>query len=282
MGQTLLELEALSLDREIIMKINFIGGGNMAQAIINGLLDNNYSKDDLHVMEIDPKQQLKIKSTLSISTSNIIEPGENSIIILAIKPDQIESVCKNISPKIKNHLVISIAAGVKSKKISDWLGGYKNVIRVMPNLAAKIQQGITAIYADKSISEDSRKEANKIFSAIGDILWLDNEEKMDSVTALSGSGPAYIFMFISALIDAGQKIGLSLEEAQSLSYSTVYGSTLLAKDHLNDLESLIENVTSKGGTTEQGIKILKECNLKNIIYLAAEAAYIRAKEIGNH
>jgi len=152
----------------------------------------------------------------------------------------------------------------------------------MPNLAAKIQQGITAIYADKSISEDSRKEANKIFSAIGDILWLDNEEKMDSVTALSGSGPAYIFMFISALIDAGQKIGLSLEEAQSLSYSTVYGSTLLAKDHLNDLESLIENVTSKGGTTEQGIKILKECNLKNIIYLAAEAAYIRAKEIGNH
>ena len=264
------------------MKINFIGGGNMAQAIINGLLDNNYSKDDLHVMEIDPKQQLKIKSTLSISTSNIIEPGENSIIILAIKPDQIESVCKNTSPKIKNHLVISIAAGVKSKKISDWLGGYKNVIRVMPNLAAKIQQGITAIYADKSISEDSRKEANKIFSAIGDILWLDNEEKMDSVTALSGSGPAYIFMFISALIEAGQKIGLSLEEAQSLSYSTVYGSTLLAKDHLNDLESLIENVTSKGGTTEQGIKILKECNLKNIIYLAAEAAYIRAKEIGNH
>ncbi len=264
------------------MMINFIGGGNIAQAIINGLIKNNYSKNDIHVLEINPVQISKIESELGVSVSNSIDMSDDSIIILAVKPNQIELVCKNIRLRIKDHLVISVAAGVKTEKICQWLGGYKNIVRAMPNLSAKIQQGITALYVNKDISSSRKEEANNILKSVGKVIWLDDEDKIDAVTALSGSGPAYVFMFIEALIVAGQKIGLSLEEAQILSYSTIYGSALLAENNTTSLDDLIKNVTSKGGTTEQGIKVLNDHNFKEIIQLATEAAYNRAKEIGNN
>ena len=263
------------------MKINFIGGGNMTQAIINGLINNSFEKNDIHVMEIDPAQRSKLQSELQITTSNAIDMGEPSIVILAVKPNQIQSVCKSIQSKINSHLIISIAAGVKIIKISDWLGGHSNIIRGMPNIGAKIQKGITALYADDNVSIKNKELTSNILKAIGKVIWVDNEGKMDAVTALSGSGPAYVFMFISALIEAGQKIGLTRGEAESLAYTTLHGSTLLSEHNLADLDNLIKNVTSKGGTTEQGIKTLNENNFKKIILLATEAAFNRAKEIGS-
>ena len=263
------------------MKINFIGGGNMTQAIINGLINNSFEKNDIHVMEIDPAQRSKLQSELQITTSNAIDMGEPSIVILAVKPNQIQSVCESIQSKINNHLVISIAAGVKIIKLSNWLGGYNNIIRGMPNIGAKIQKGITALYADDNVSIKNKELTSNILKAIGKVIWVDNEGKMDAVTALSGSGPAYVFMFISALIEAGQKIGLTRGEAESLAYTTLHGSTLLSEHNLADLDNLIKNVTSKGGTTEQGIKTLNENNFKKIILLATEAAFNRAKEIGS-
>ena len=263
------------------MKINFIGGGNMTQAIINGLINNNFEKNDIHVMEIDPAQRSKLQSELKISTSNVIDIDDLSIVILAVKPNQIQSVCESIKSKIDNHLIISIAAGVKIIKISDWLGGHSNIIRGMPNIGAKIQKGITALYADDNVSIKNKEVTSNILKAIGKVIWVDNEGKMDAVTALSGSGPAYVFMFISAFIEAGQKIGLTKSEAESLAYTTLHGSTLLSEDNLDDLDTLIKNVTSKGGTTEQGIKTLNDNNFKEIILLATEAAFNRAKEIGS-
>jgi len=263
------------------MKINFIGGGNMTQAIINGLIHNNFEKNDIHVMEIDPSQRSKIQSEMGITTSDSIDIAEDSIVILAVKPNQIQSVCNSIKPYINNHLIISIAAGVRISKISEWLDGHSNIIRSMPNIGAKIQKGITALYARDNISIKSKELTSNILKAIGTVMWVDNEGKMDAVTALSGSGPAYVFMFTSALIDAGQKIGLTKDEAQLLAYATLHGSTLLSEHNLADLDSLIKNVTSKGGTTEQGIKILNENKFKEIIFLATEAAFNRAKEIGS-
>jgi len=263
------------------MKINFIGGGNMTQAIINGLINNDFKKNDIHVMEIDPSQRSRIKSEMGIATSNTIDITEDSIIILAVKPNQIQSVCKSIKPYINNHLIISIAAGVRISKIYEWLDGHSNIIRGMPNIGAKIQEGITALHSGDKVSIKNKKITSNILTAVGKVIWVDNEEKLDAVTALSGSGPAYVFIFISALIEAGQKIGLTKDESQSLAYTTLYGSILLSKNNLVDLDSLIKNVTSKGGTTEQGIKILNENNFKEIIHLATEASFNRAKEIGS-
>jgi len=253
----------------------------MTQAIINGLINNSFEKNDIHVMEINASQRSKLQSELQITTSNTIDMDEPSIVILAVKPNQIQTVCKSIQPKINSHLVISIAAGVKVIKISDWLGGHSNIIRGMPNIGAKIQKGITALYAVDNVSIKNKEVTSNILKAIGKVIWVDSEEKMDAVTALSGSGPAYVFMFISALIEAGQKIGLTRGEAESLTYTTLHGSTLLSEHNLADLDSLIKNVTSKGGTTEQGIKTLNENNFKKIILLATEASFNRAKDIGN-
>ena len=263
------------------MKINFIGGGNMTQAIINGLINNGSKKNDIHVIETDPSQRSKIHSEMDITSSDTFDMAEDSIVILAVKPNQIQSVCGSIKSYLNNHLIISIAAGVRIQKLSEWLGGYNNIIRAMPNIGAKIQEGITALYADDKVSNKNKDAATDILMAIGKIMWINNEEKMDAVTALSGSGPAYVFMFISALIEAGQKIGLTEEEAQQLTFSTLHGSTLLSENNLGDLNNLIDSVTSKGGTTEQGLKILNDNNFKKIIHQATEGAFSRAKEIGS-
>ena len=262
------------------MKINFIGGGNMTQAILNGLINNGFKKNTIHVMEIDPKQRSKIQSVMDVSSSDSLHITEETIIIMAVKPTQFQSACKIIKPYINNQLIISIAAGIKISMISKWLDGHKNIIRTMPNIAAKIQKSITALYAAKDVSLKSKETADNILGAIGKVMWVDNEKKMDAVTALSGSGPAYVFMFTNALIEAGHKIGLTEDESQLLAYTTLHGSLLLSEHNLADLNGLIKNVTSKGGTTEQGLKILSEHDFKKIILLATEAAFNRAKEIG--
>lgn len=263
------------------MKIYFVGGGNMTQAIIKGLINQKFSMSNVHIAEINSAHRKDLELNYQVKTNeNFKVLEDNAILILAVKPDQLQTACYNLKNLLTNQLVISIVAGIKIKNITSWLGDYNNIIRAMPNLCAKIQKSITALYSSKSLSSEQHALVENTLQSIGKTLWVNNESKLDAVTALSGSGPAYIFYIINAFIKAGQDIGLSLKEAQDLSYATISGASLFAKDNLNNLDQLIQDVSSKGGTTEQAIYIFEQKKLNEIIKEAVIAAHKRSKKIG--
>lgn len=262
-------------------QILFFGGGNMAEAIIIGLLNNKIDKKNIFVIDIDEKKRNDLKKRLSINTyANKVNLDKDAIIFLATKPDQIKLVCADIKNDIDNQLIISIAAGIKIKQIENYLNGYDQIIRTMPNLIAQIQKSITAACAHPSITEDRKKLVTNMLNTFGDTIWLKDEEKINAVTAISGSGPAYVFYFLNAIIEAGKEIGLSENESQLLSLKMLQGSSQFAEKFSSELETIISNVTSKGGTTEQALKHFKNKNFQKVIVGAIRAAYSRAKEIG--
>ena len=262
--------------------IIFIGGGNMAKAIINGLLENNYSKESILVIDSSAKQLQTIKNEYAVNTASVLgNINKSDLIILATKPDKICEVCNNIKDKIDEHLVISIAAGISISKISYWLRNHKNIVRTMPNLLGKIKRSVTGLCAHKELHPTHKEIANNIMASIRKNLWLDNESKIDAVTAISGSGPAYVFYFLNSLIESGKKIGLSKEEAQFFAKETLIGSAIMSEDHINDLDTLIKSVSSKGWTTEQAINVMKNHQFDEIISIAVNEAFKRSKEIGS-
>ena len=266
------------------MKIYFIGGGNMAVSILNGLKNKNFLMSDIYVAEINDKRRDEISETYKVkSTEKITFIEKGSVLILAVKPDQLSFVCSEIKNLIKDQLIISIAAGVRIKDICGYLGGYNNVVRAMPNLCASIQKSITPYFSLNSLLNNQEKIIKNILGSIGICFSVDDESKLDAVTALSGSGPAYIFYIINALIKAGESLGLTRLESQQLTQHTIIGAELFSRGLDNDaLENLIKKVTSKGGTTEQALKVFKSKNLNGIIEEAIIAAHKKSKEIGNN
>jgi len=265
------------------MKIYFIGGGNMAVSILNGLKEKKFLMSDICVAEINEGRRKKISETYKIkSVEKITSIDKEGLVILAVKPDQLGLASTNIRNLIGDQLIISIAAGVKAKIISRHLGGNKNIIRAMPNLCASIQKSITPYFSLNSLSDNQNKIIKDILGSIGICFSVENESKLDAVTALSGSGPAYIFYIINALIKAGESMGLSRLEAQQLTQHTIIGAELFSRGLDSDgLESLIKKVTSKGGTTEEALKIFESKGLNEIIEEAIIAAHKKSKEIGN-
>lgn len=264
------------------MKINFIGGGNMARAIISGLNQNGFNMANITVLELDAQKRLELAQDLNVQvTDTYAEFHDTDVIVLAIKPQQLKLVCAQLKPIISSQLIVSIAAGVRSKDIAHWLGEYKAIVRVMPNTPAQIQAGVSALYAMPLVTETQRDQANKILAAVGKTLWLNDEAKMDAVTAISGSGPAYVFYFIEALEEAGISLGLETEEAKMLALQTFAGASLLATQSHTDVKTLRAQVTSKGGTTEQGILSLASANIKDIISKAAKAAADKSVTLGD-
>ena len=264
-------------------KIIFVGGGNMAKAIIYGLINNGYSQSNILVVDTS-NDQLDIISnnyTVNVSTSMCKFNGDE-IIILATKPHQIEAICETLNGSLSQQLIISIAAGLSISNISKWLNDYKYIVRTMPNLVAKIQRSMTALYSKDTLVQGYKNDAEDIFNTIGKVLWLNDESKIDAVTSISGSGPAYIFYFLDSLIEAGEKVGLDREEAELLAHETLLGSAIMSESYLDDLGTLVSNVSSKGGTTEQAINVLKNKNFKEIISQAVASAFKRAVEIGNN
>lgn len=268
------------------MNICFIGGGNMASAIIGGLKNNGFDMAAIRVIEPDAQKcnalakQFNVQvsdSYVAIVNTNVV----NSAIVLAVKPQQLQQVCKQLTASLSSQLIISIAAGVRSADISRWLGNYPAIVRVMPNTPAQIQAGVSALYANASVNEQQRALANTILAAVGTTLWLDDEAKMDAVTAISGSGPAYVFYFIEALQEAAIRLGLNSDEAKALTLQTFKGASLLAAQSDVDVETLRAQVTSKGGTTEQGIQALDTAHIKNTILLAAKAAAEKSHTLGD-
>lgn len=267
------------------MKISFIGGGNMAKAILSGLQQNGFAMQDIVVIEPSHEKNTLLSEQFKVATAaNIVsvEDWNNiDVIVLCVKPQQLKSVCEALAPNVSGQLVISIAAGIRAINISQWLNDHQTIIRVMPNTPAQIQAGISGMYALPSVTNAQRDTANRIMASVGSTLWLDNEQQMDALTAISGSGPAYVFYMIEALQQAAEKLGFNQDQASQLALQTFAGASALAIQSAETVSTLRAQVTSKGGTTEQGIASLESDQLTDIIYRAAKAAAEKSVILGD-
>ncbi len=264
------------------MKLGFIGGGNMAQALMIGLKSQQFAMQDITVIELDANKRMTLSQDLGINaTDDLARIQACDVIVLAIKPQQLPALAKILAPLLNTQLIISIAAGIRITDLSRWLGDYKTIVRAMPNTPAQIQAGITGLYATPSVTPTQMALADQVLSAAGNTVWLDTEQQLDAVTAISGSGPAYVFYMIEALQAAAIDLGLNETQAKQLSIATFKGASLLADASNTPITTLREQVTSKGGTTEQGLLSLHESEVKQAIILAAQKACQRAKSLGD-
>ncbi len=204
------------------MNVTFIGGGNITSALIGGLLQKGFPAAQICVVEINSTARRKIKNDYGVKvTEKLIDGIVNSnIILLAVKPQQLPSVAQELSPLLKTHLIISVVAGIRTKEICRWLCGYTRVIRAMPNTPALIRAAITGLFALPKINKQDKNHAETIMKSVGSVLWVEQEEQLDAVTAISGSGPAYIFYFMEAIENAGRELGLNITQSHQLSLET--------------------------------------------------------------
>jgi pyrroline-5-carboxylate reductase len=270
------------------MNICFIGGGNMSSALLGGLLQQGYSPAQIGVVEINAEQRNRIKRQFDVEATGALTEGIASsseastrVIVLAIKPQQLSIVARELAPLLSDHLVISIAAGIRAKDISRWMGGYGRVVRAMPNTPALIRAAVTGLYALPGVDEEGRGHAETILGAVGSVLWCEQEELLDAVTAVSGSGPAYVFYFIEAMQQAGIELGLNTAQTRQLSIETFLGAAKLAIQSKEDAAALRARVTSPGGTTERAIASLENDDVKSAIVRAVNKAYQRSRELGD-
>lgn len=265
--------------------IGFIGGGNMAASIIGGLISDGFSAANISVSEPNDRARGQLASRFAIHTETDNTPlaANVDVLVLAVKPQIMKSVTQQIAAAVqdKQPLVISIAAGIRSHNLSDWLGGNVAVVRSMPNTPALVQSGAAGLFANSQVSGAQREQAESILRAVGITVWLENEQQIDAVTALSGSGPAYIFYVIEAMENAGIKLGLDADIARRLAVQTAFGASKLALESSDDPALLREKVTSPGGTTERALERLKEGGLETIFIEALQAASDRAAELAD-
>lgn len=264
-------------------RIAFIGGGNMAQALMIGLQQRAFAMQNITVIEPDTAKHEHLQGTLGVNTSANMTAGSLAVdvIVLAVKPQQLHSVAQALAPFLQSQLVVSVAAGIRTADLSRWLNGYATIIRTMPNTPAQIQSGITGAYALPAVSTAQRDIADALLQAAGEVVWLADESQLDAVTAISGSGPAYVFLMIEALTAAGVSLGLTEEQSLQLSLATFKGASLLAAGSKTPVATLREQVTSKGGTTEQGLLSMRQHDIHGMMRHAAEQAARRAKELGD-
>jgi pyrroline-5-carboxylate reductase len=264
------------------MKICFIGGGNMARALISGLKVNGFAMTDISVIEPDGEKRKSLQQEYGIAVSGELPNAAHAeIILLAVKPQQMRDVCIFLGSLLRNQLIVSIAAGIRTHDLSRWLGGYEKIIRTMPNTPAQIQAGVTALFAMPAATMAQHAQAEQIMKAVGEIVWLEDESQMDAVTAISGSGPAYVFYFIEAMQQAAAELGLSPEQASLLCKQTLLGASNLAASSHEEPAELRAQVTSKGGTTEKALQALEASGVKSAIVKAAKAAAERSRELGD-
>jgi pyrroline-5-carboxylate reductase len=270
------------MNKHTIGKICFIGGGNMARALLNGLQTNGYVMSDINVIEPDAEKRAHLHTDFGVSvTEQLPSVAIADIVILAVKPQQLRDLSIFLGSLLQKQLLISIAAGIRANDIARWLGGYSAIVRVMPNTPAQIQLGVSALYAMPEVTKAQHVQAETILKAVGQTLWLDEEAKMDAVTAISGSGPAYVFYFIEAMQQAALELGLNETQAKALSLQTFIGASKLAEQSHESPATLRSQVTSKGGTTEQAILSMESSTVKSSIIKAVRAAAARSEELGN-
>lgn len=264
------------------MKITFLGGGNMANALIGGLLQQGFAAADMTV--IDPGAEARSKLTQAYAV-NCVESAEmlgsvGDLLVLAVKPQQMKEAVAPLADKLGQALVVSIAAGLDLATLSRFLGGHRQIVRCMPNTPALIGAGLTGLCPLPEVSADQCAAAERVLSAVGSTLWIADESKMDGVTALSGSGPAYVFLFIEALQQAAAELGFTPEQGRQLAIETVQGAAALAAQSSEPAAVLRQRVTSKGGTTEAGLNKMAEMGVKTGLIAGVKAAAARGHELG--
>lgn len=262
--------------------ICFIGGGNMARSIIGGLTSEGVPPKNIIVS--DPFQaSLDECSKLGVATTsnNHSAIGDSDVVVLAVKPQIMHEVCLDIKESVikSKALIISIAAGITTASLNKWLGDETPIVRCMPNTPALLQLGATALYKNNSVSETQATLAEKILAAVGIALWVKTEHELDAVTALSGSGPAYYFLMMEAMIEAGEKLGLSPELAKALTLQTALGAATMAKESDVDAKELRRRVTSPNGTTEAAINNFVDNGFNTIVENAMQKANDRSIEL---
>ena len=263
------------------MYICFIGGGNMASALIGGLLGKGFAAAQISVVEINADNRAQLQHDFAVRAVASMADGivGSDIIVLAVKPQQLQAVAQQLATVLQGQLLISIAAGIRATDLARWSGS-QAVVRAMPNTPAMIQSGMTGLYALSAVSATQREQAQTILAAVGETLWLQDEAMMDAVTAISGSGPAYVFYFIEALQQAAVELGFNTEDARRLSLATFLGASKLAASSDDEPSVLRARVTSKNGTTERALQSLAANRVSAHIVQAAQAAATRSREMG--
>ncbi|MEA5098238.1 MAG: pyrroline-5-carboxylate reductase [Burkholderiaceae bacterium] len=264
------------------LKISFIGGGNMASALIGGLAGKLTHGSNIHVIDINSDKLQSLQQQHGVSTAGRIDSTveASDVIVLAVKPQQIHEVMTELAPHVSRQLILSIVAGIRAADLSRWLNGHRTIVRTMPNTPALIGQGVTGLVALDSVSQEQISQANAIMRAAGATVWLENESQIDAVTALSGSGPAYVFYFIEAMQQAAEAFGLSAQQGRELAIATFTGAAQLAAQSSEPVSVLRERVTSKGGTTFAALSSMERDDVKGAIVRAINAAQMRSKELG--
>ena len=270
--------------------ITFIGGGNMGRALISGLLTSGFEANQISVVESNASTALKLYEDYGVQGIGALEQiafdfTKNNVVVMAIKPQDFNVVAKGLASKLKHAsapgpLILSIAAGIRLKDMGRWLD-HTRCVRAMPNTPALIGKGITGLFADAAIDQSDRSLAETICNAVGQTVWVAQEKLMDAVTAVSGSGPAYVFAFIEAMQSAGEKLGLDEKTARKLAYATLEGATQLAQNSEESASVLRERVTSKGGTTAAALDVMKQHGWHEILEKAIDAASQRGKTMGD-
>jgi pyrroline-5-carboxylate reductase len=267
------------------VKISFLGCGNMGRSLIGGLLGNGYPADMLCGADAEPAQRQELASLFNISVvaDNNEALKDAEVVVLAVKPQVIEPLLSSVAEtlQMQNPLIISIAAGVRLASISRIVGENMAVIRAMPNTPALVQAGSAALIANKKASKQQCDIAESIMRAVGLAVWLDDETKIDAVTALSGSGPAYFFMIMEVMERAASNLGLDDEQARLLTLETALGAAKMAIQSPNSPAILRQQVTSPGGTTERALKVLLDGDIENLFNDALQAANNRSIELAD-
>jgi pyrroline-5-carboxylate reductase len=264
------------------LKIAFIGGGNMATALIGGLAGKLTAAANIHVVDLEQAALARLQQQFGVSTAEKIDAAlaNSDVIVLAVKPQQMKEVVAQLRPYVKSQLILSIAAGIRSADLSRWLHGHAAIVRAMPNTPSLIGKGIAGMVATAGVNATQRAAADAILRAVGETVWLDDEALIDAVTAVSGSGPAYVFYVLEAMQQAAQELGLSAEQGNALALSTVVGAAQLAAQSPDPAAVLRERVTSKGGTTHAAISSMEAAGVKQAIIAAMKAAAARGNALG--
>ena len=263
-------------------KISFIGGGNMAQALISGLLAKGILPEYITVSDPNPdnREQMQAKGINTIdSAKNPLDALMADVVVLAVKPQIMSTVLADFSQVLDKQLIISVAAGLSTDSLTKMLNGYQNIVRAMPNTPAMVQAGATGLYATDSINEQEKQLATELMGASGLVIWVDDEEQLHAVTAVSGSAPAYFFYFIESVIQGGIDLGLSQEQASALAMQTALGAAKMSIHSDDTPEQLRRKVMSPGGTTEAAVHSLQADKVNELIGKAMQACVKRSREM---
>lgn len=265
------------------VRISFLGGGNMANALIGGMLERGFDARKMRVVDLSAENCANLSERYGVGAASTISDEfiDCDLLLLAVKPQNLKAAVAPLAGRLRNQVVVSIAAGIRSTDIARWLGGYARIVRAMPNTPALIGAGVTGLFAAAEVDARGRESVENVLSSVGITAWVERETLIDSVTAVSGSGPAYVFHFIEALEAAGKAQGFDAETARKLAIGTVLGAARLAAGSEDSPGVLRERVTSKGGTTAAALASLAESGFTDIIDRAVAAACNRGRELGD-